>query len=48
MNLLRDSWIETDIGQKSVVDALNQAQSPSWGRGDWDAATLQFLIGLSF
>ena len=45
MNLISDPWIPTPNGVVSLHEAFF-CDSVSWGRGDWDSATLQILIGL--
>ena len=46
MNLIGDDWIATNLGPLKPSQALVQASSVGWGRGDWDAATQAMLIGL--
>jgi CRISPR system Cascade subunit CasA len=46
MDILRDSWIPTDNGTLSPLDALRRATRPGWPRGDWNAATMMFLHAL--
>lgn len=46
MNLVHSSWIPTDVGTVTPLDALTRGKHISWGRGDWDMATLCFLHAL--
>ena len=46
MNLIEDQWIPTDDGSMALRNVLCRADTISWGRGDWDAATRVLLAGL--
>lgn len=43
MDIFRDSWLPTDAGILSPIDALTKATRFAWARPDWNAASLLFL-----